>query len=299
MITGGWSDAETIGIALSHAAMLLRPRAIALNTIAGVDYLWPNIFGLSNGGVGGRPENLNASLTRLSHDVVRQPDAASVRFLLGHAQEKPSAALGRSLLARRAVLSHAPPGNGAVASEFHSGEVEAFAGGGAVSQWRLEIPPASNRIDLSTLQDVQLTIRFTARHGGEQFKREVEQALPPYRAHLLIDAARDYPAQWKATAAAGGQPILLPVDRAALPRNLPGRSFRPDAVLVQATPDTGQELDATEVKFKLPQSPEQTIHLQRVNGVLRGMATIPPSSAISGASLGAWNSEPDTPVRPA
>jgi len=216
-------------------------------------------------------EGVNAALTRISHAVVRQPDADTVRFLLGAPESKPGKALVRGLQPRHVAVSHAPVVAGAAQAEFHSGDIEAFAGGGAVSRWRLEIPPGANRVDLSSITDVELTVRFTARHGGDGFRRDVEQALPPYRARLLIDAARDFPAQWKATAANGQQPLPLPVDRGRLPRNLAGRVFQPRAVLIQAVPSEGSGPDTMDVSLSIPQSAAaQRLHLQQVDGVLRG-----------------------------
>ena len=239
-------------------------------------------------------EELNASLTRLSHDIVRQPDIGTVRFLLGCA-DQPGRSLRRQLRARRSALSHARAVAGVGQPEFNTDEIRAFAGGGAVSRWQLEIPPARNRLDLTAIQNVELTVQYSARHGGDSFRRDVEQGLPAYRAQVLINVARDLPDQWQAVLLGG--PLLLAVESAALPRNLPGRSFRPGVLAIQAVPGTGDSRESVDVVLDIPRNgAPQRLRLQRVDSVLRGETVIavpdgvwkePWSVQLQGGS-GAW-----------
>ena len=53
-----------------------------------------------------------------------------------------------------------------------------FEYAGAVSRWRLELPHAVPTFDYRTITDVQLSIAFTAREGGDAFREQVESALP-------------------------------------------------------------------------------------------------------------------------
>ncbi|NOK36453.1 hypothetical protein HMI49_24910 [Corallococcus exercitus] len=180
-------------------------------------------------GVADERGEVHASLTRLSHELVRQPDAAAVGFLLGTSSEIPGRALRRSLQSRHSALSHAALVDSREQGEFHSGNLDIFAGGGAVSTWRLELPPEQSRLDLLAVDDVVLTVHYTARHGGEAFRREVEAALPAHSGTLLLDIARDFPEAWRAFQSGTGdadRKLTLKVTRRLLPRNLPGRTFR-------------------------------------------------------------------------
>ena len=136
---------------------------------------------------------VTGSLTRLSYDLVRAPDAGTVRFLLGVPDEKPRPGLLRSVRPRRAEFAH-------------DGEIASVAGGGAVSRWRLELPLDRNRVDLRGIRDVVITVRYSSRSGSDAFRREVERAVPAYTRSVLVD-------------------LNEPVTHRLLPRALPGRRF--------------------------------------------------------------------------
>ncbi len=87
-----------------------------------------------------------------------------------------------------------------------------FEGAGAISQWRLELPKETNRFDFGTISDVILHVRYTAKDGGAQLKREamatVKGALtaaPPLPSATpvplgpglrLFSARREFPTEW-------------------------------------------------------------------------------------------------------
>jgi Tc toxin complex TcA C-terminal TcB-binding domain len=49
--------------------------------------------------------------------------------------------------------------------------VREFEGAGAVSEWRIELPPASVGFGYETIEDVVLQLVYTAREGGERLAR--------------------------------------------------------------------------------------------------------------------------------
>ena len=53
-----------------------------------------------------------------------------------------------------------------------------FEGQGAVSTWTLELDPRDNNFDISTITDVVLHVRYTARSAGGD-PQAVRQALKP------------------------------------------------------------------------------------------------------------------------
>jgi hypothetical protein len=78
-----------------------------------------------------------------------------------------------------------------------------FEGAGAVSRWRLELPGQFKTFDYSTVTDVILHFRYTARDGGEQLKIAATESL----SELLQDAAvrpllrlfslrHEFPTEW-------------------------------------------------------------------------------------------------------
>ncbi|MFE0458304.1 neuraminidase-like domain-containing protein [Kitasatospora sp. NPDC058965] len=76
-----------------------------------------------------------------------------------------------------------------------------FEYSGAVSTWKLEIPPGNNDFDLDTLSDAILHVNYTAREGGPVLRRAAEaHALDhlPDAGERLIDVAREMPEEWAA-----------------------------------------------------------------------------------------------------
>jgi hypothetical protein len=48
-----------------------------------------------------------------------------------------------------------------------------FEGAGAISSWRLELPAASNEVDLTTISDVVIHLYYTSLDGGDSFQQAV------------------------------------------------------------------------------------------------------------------------------
>ncbi|MEU7903556.1 neuraminidase-like domain-containing protein [Actinoplanes sp. NPDC049118] len=74
-----------------------------------------------------------------------------------------------------------------------------FEYAGAVSTWRLEIPPENNDFDLDQLADAVLHVNYTAREGGPVLRRAAaayaRERLPD-AGERLIDLAREMPEEW-------------------------------------------------------------------------------------------------------
>ena len=63
-----------------------------------------------------------------------------------------------------------------------------FEGQGAVSTWNLTLDPRDNNFDLSTVTDVVLHIRYSARSGGDA--EVVRTALKPDKARTVLVSVR-------------------------------------------------------------------------------------------------------------
>jgi hypothetical protein len=50
-----------------------------------------------------------------------------------------------------------------------------FEFSGAVSRWRIELPPANNEFDFDSLSDFIIKVNYTAREGGEELRRKASE----------------------------------------------------------------------------------------------------------------------------
>jgi hypothetical protein len=84
---------------------------------------------------------------------------------------------------------------------------------GAVSRWRLELPPENNRFDLDTLSDAVLHLNYTAREGGDVLRRAANESAQehlPGAGLRLFDVRHDLPEAWHRLHRPG-EPGLLPL----------------------------------------------------------------------------------------
>ncbi len=70
-----------------------------------------------------------------------------------------------------------------------------FEGTGTVSSWRLEIPRRTNTIDLGTISDVVVQIRYTARSDGA-LRQAVQNALTTQRGMTYIALRPEQSTAW-------------------------------------------------------------------------------------------------------
>jgi len=74
-----------------------------------------------------------------------------------------------------------------------------FEYAGAVSRWRLDIPPENNQFDMDTLTDVIVRLSFTSREGGEELRRAASAATCcrlPGDGVRLFDVRHEFPDGW-------------------------------------------------------------------------------------------------------
>jgi hypothetical protein len=75
-----------------------------------------------------------------------------------------------------------------------------FEFAGAVSTWRLELPPENNRFDLETVSDVVLHMNYTAREGGDVLRcaaNELAQENLPGAGVRFFEVEHEFPDAWQ------------------------------------------------------------------------------------------------------
>jgi hypothetical protein len=103
------------------------------------------------------------------------------------------------------VTSTGTNDGGMFETNLHEERFLPFEGAGAVSKWRLTLPPQIRGFDYMTISDVILHIRYTARDGGAHLgalaTKEISQALTDASTStltLLFSLRHDFPTEWAA-----------------------------------------------------------------------------------------------------
>ena len=151
----------------------------------------------------GKFDNVKATLTLTANQVRVSTDASA-----GYT-EGPVGAVGsdpRFVYNYAAVPQKIALGNGqddpglfvtAIASNITDQRYLPFENAGAISSWHLEMPTATNEIDLSTVSDVVLHFYYTALDGGADLEQAAQQASPPPTSGIrLFSAQSDFPATY-------------------------------------------------------------------------------------------------------
>jgi len=75
------------------------------------------------------------------------------------------------------ATSHAQNDSGLFELNFRDERYLPFEGAGVISRWRIDLPKDSNAFDFDTLTDVVLHVKYNAREGGENLKKDAKNAL--------------------------------------------------------------------------------------------------------------------------
>jgi hypothetical protein len=98
-----------------------------------------------------------------------------------------------------------------------------------VSTWRIDLPATTNAFDITTIEDVVMQLRYTARDGGADFQSTVSAAMaggkskPENMPARLVRASIEQPGAWDAfiNPSAGTASAALSLDLARFP-SVPG-----------------------------------------------------------------------------
>lgn len=75
------------------------------------------------------------------------------------------------------VTSSAQNDSGLFGSNLRDEQYLPFEGAGAISRWRIELPPDREAFDLDSISDVVLQLRYTARDGGATLRAAALDSL--------------------------------------------------------------------------------------------------------------------------
>ena len=111
---------------------------------------------------------------------------------------------------------------------------------GAVSRWRIELPPENNYFDLDTLTDTIIRLNYTAREGGDLLRRAANNSahwhLPGDGWHFF-DVRNEFPDGWQllldtSQEAAAARWLSLRLDRKHFPFVPGGLEIRLDKIAI-------------------------------------------------------------------
>lgn len=191
-------------------------------------------------------QRVKATLTQMSNQVVLQPKADAVKFLLGQGGTALPASLRSNVwINQEIVLSTGVEDSGMFEPSLSDPRYLPFEGTGAVSTWQLSLPTATNHFDFDTITDVVVQLKYTALDGGQKFRDEVQTAVTSTTGGVLFSLSQTYSQQWYAFMTdhsnTAEQSMTFDVPAQALPRWL--SQAKMTGIYVQL--DVAQDVDAS------------------------------------------------------
>ncbi|WP_042206837.1 Tc toxin subunit A-related protein [Paenibacillus durus] len=129
------------------------------------------------------------------------------------------------------ATSHGQNDAGMFELNFEDDRYLPFEGAGAVSEWRIQLPQENNQFDMSTISDVIIHLRYTAKASGnldlvKAAKDNVAAILPPSGKRLLV-LNHEFGTAWQRflhPVAGAEQVLTFALDREHLPFYARGKS---------------------------------------------------------------------------
>lgn len=97
------------------------------------------------------------------------------------------------------ATSHGQEDSGLFELNFRDERYLPFEGAGLISQLRLDLPQNCNQFDFTTISDVILHLRYTARDGGDTLRQaasDAVQAALPQGGVQIFDLRGEFPTEW-------------------------------------------------------------------------------------------------------
>jgi hypothetical protein len=171
-----------------------------------------------------------------------------------------------------------------------------FEGAGVISSWHLEVPAASNEIDLASVGDVVLHLHYTAVDGGDALKQVVQAANAaslPTSGAALFSARNDFGASgstgtpWdrfiSTPATSADQSLVLNLTPGRFPSWTRGKNITITAISILAVSWAAGSFVA-EPQGPLPSAPLTLTPIAAGSGPRVAVGTL----AVPGAAPGVW-----------
>ena len=168
---------------------------------------------------------VNATLTLLGHETRVSPALRNGKYERDH-ENTDDRFVDDYAAVQQIATSSGLNDSGLFELDLHDPRYLPFEGAGVAARWRLSLDPDSNAFDTATVSDIVLHLRYTARDGGEQLRREARKRRRAVLAdaeglplHRLFSLRHEFPSEWhrlKSVAEPGGdhvQTVQLSRDR--------------------------------------------------------------------------------------
>ncbi|MBL4647814.1 MAG: hypothetical protein JKY13_02490, partial [Gammaproteobacteria bacterium] len=182
-------------------------------------------------------QNIQATLTQTTNRVVLEPDIKGVKSLLPNDEQQDATALPTSIRSnwyanQQVAITRGINDDGLFVLNFGDERYVPFEGTGAISEWELSMPPASNPIDFNSITDVIIQLKYTATDGSKTlvegdgsktpvtFRDAVIEQLPDYSGYYYLSLSQAYPAAWRAFLNQSARELDFTVNRSLFPFNL-------------------------------------------------------------------------------
>ncbi|MEN2786779.1 neuraminidase-like domain-containing protein [Sphingomonas qilianensis] len=170
---------------------------------------------------------IHATILQTRNQILVRADKAGLDYMLGGGGDQPLSV--RSNWQANQVIAASASSLGSGLWELILGiddRLYPFEGTGAVCSFDMAMPLATNRFDFSTIEDVAVTLRYSALDGGPIFRKQVETALagPVFAGTAFLSLATAFEADWAAFMEDHGDPVAqvltVEIDRTRLVPNL-------------------------------------------------------------------------------
>ena len=144
-------------------------------------------------------QNIKATLTQKSNKIVLSPSKQTVSYLITGKGEPESGTLTTNWRPNQQVaLSRGTNDTGVFELNFQDERYLPFEGTGAISEWELHMPVASNRIDFESISDVIIKMNYTALDGGKNYYDEVTDlpALQVAENSVYFNCNQNFASNW-------------------------------------------------------------------------------------------------------
>ena len=188
-----------------------------------------------------------------------------------------------------------------------------FEGQGAISTWHLELPKNFKTFDYNTISDVVLHMRYTAREGGTELKRQAETELQTALNELvrsegkqgltqMFSLRHEFGTEWSRflnSVSGFTRSVTMPLTRERFPFLFQGRNITINEIelFVKVKPDTGHDKNTMRLTLASGETASgETLNLEEWRGLVRGSKNF--NNQPGAFTLNAWRNvdSKDVPV---